>query len=531
MGKILKIPMAMRTDLDKIFGSVLINESDRLIAAQSETGKNDVRDKINLVKFARPRFFATFQYNIFNDTHAILYEIMSTLNIKAFNKNQLSSILDNNRDLILDSPYVDTEKYSMTANNNVASEDDIFRAIKADVLDQFEHLSKLICENDEFESACVSYIDWYRKEYMAQICQDMSIITGEMGLTVKFPGRRSRLYKGIDDAVSYYNDGMKVIRSFDNESRIQSSIIDDKWLQDELQNEDKEDSKSMFNIGIKEMDATIGELRRGNMLGIMGPPKGGKTRFTNYLVQRALRLGYNVCVWPLEGEKDEWIAMQISAFLAMTSYEEVKKGRKSNIVRIDSKDILQKKYLNSPDIRTSVAVAKQTMATSERFGRLSFIEGTAYVEDMFEILKGHYESENQFDVLVIDQLVNVMSKTGKGKVERISEAYMMTKDFIANKLRVPALGLMPAQLKQEVVDYMRAHPDETLDVTSGGESAETSRTPDEVIGLFSSKEERDSNMMRFYSVASRHNESFKDFTARCYLGSCMFMSMEDEPEQ
>jgi hypothetical protein len=93
-------------------------------------------------------------------------------------------------------------------------------------------------------------------------------------------------------------------------------------------------------------------------------------------------------------------------------------------------------------------------------------------------------------------------------------------------MKVPALGLMPAQLKQDVVDYLRKNPGETIDVTSGGESAETIRTPDEVIGLFSSKEERSNNIMGMYSVASRHNESFRDFQAKCYLECCMFMSQD-----
>lgn len=178
-----------------------------------------------------------------------------------------------------------------------------------------------------------------------------------------------------------------------------------------------------------------------------------------------------------------------------------------------------------------VAGAKQIMATSEQYGRLSFIEGTAYVEDFLDVIEAHYENENQFDVLVIDQLVNVMSKKGKGKVERISEAYMETKNFLANRLKRPALGIMPAQLKQDVVDFLRRNPDETIDVTAGGESAETVRTPDEVIGLFSSKEERDNNIMKIYSVASRHNGSFQDFQARCYLECCYFLSQDEDIKQ
>jgi archaellum biogenesis ATPase FlaH len=381
---------------------------------------------------------------------------------------------------------------------------------------------------DEFRSSCITYITWYKNAFAEFTALNMSAIMSDVGFECKKPGKRTRKYQGLQDMIEYYNDNMRIIKSLSEESRIHSYTLDSKWFDSEMQNENKRDTNSLFSIGIKEMDATIGELRRGNMLGIMGPPKGGKTRFTNFLVQRALSFGLNVCVWPLEGTSDEWLAMQIACYIAQTSYSEVKSGKKESMIRLSSKDILQKKYTNSVEMRKNIAAAKKVMATSEKYGRLSFIEGTAYVEDMFDVLEAHYENENQYDVLVIDQLVNVMSKKGKGKVERISEAYMETKNFIANRLKVPVLGIMPAQLKQDVVDFLRRNPDETIDVTSGGESAETVRTPDEVIGLFSSKEERDNNIMKIYSVASRHNGSFQDFQARCYLECCYFMSEDDE---
>jgi predicted DNA binding protein len=121
-----------------------------------------------------------------------------------------------------------------------------------------------------------------------------------------------------------------------------------------------------------------------------------------------------------------------------------------------------------------------------------------------------------------------MSHKPMSRPEKVSEAYITLKDFLANRLKVTALGIMPAQLKQTVVDYLRSHPDETIDVTAGSESAETLRTPDETIGLFSSKEERDNNMMKIYSVASRHNGSFQDFQCKCYLECCFFTSADDE---
>lgn len=527
MAKLLNTPINIISSLDSIFAAILVGGIDR----KDPTKEALLHDKIDVAKMARARFIADFQFNIFNNNYAIFYEIIVTLNIKSFQKEQLQSILENNRDLILDSPYIDKNKYSMTEDGNMANDDDLFVALSADIMSDFIRLSNLKVDVESFESACIIYIDWYKSAYMESVCQDMSIIMQDMGLEVRMPNKRARKYRGIEDCIEYYNDNMRIIKSLEEESRINSFVVNEQWFQDEMQNETKQDDKALFTIGIKEMDATIGELRRGNMLGIMGPPKGGKTRFTNYLVQRALSFGYNVCVWPLEGTSEEWLAMQQSCYLAATSYKNLKSGKADEMIRFDSKDILQKRYTNSKQARELIASAKQTMAVNENYGKLSFIEGTAYVEDMFDVLKSHYDSENPFDVLVIDQLVNVQSKNGnRAKSEVISKAYMLTKDFLVNKLKRPALGLMPAQLKQSVVDFLRTHPDETIDVTAGGESAETVRTPDETIGLFSSKEERDSNMMKVYSVASRHNGSFQDFTARCYLGCCFFLSEEDDIE-
>lgn len=524
MWNSVNIPIGIMKSLDGIFSAVLVGGIDRDNPANVELLKN----KVGIAKICIPRFIAEFPFNIFNNSYAIFYEILVTLNTKHFSASQLRSIVDNNRDLILNSPYINKRQYSTTDSGNIASDDDIIEAVTLDLIDKLNDLSKTVVGEEEFISCCHIYTTWYKNTFTQFVANNMAAIMQDQGYECQKPGKRSRLYQGIDDMMEYYNENMRIVKSLSDTGRIHSTVIDSKWLEEEMQSENKADENAMFSIGIKEMDATIGTLRRGNMLGIMGPPKGGKTRFTNFIVQRALSLGYNVCVWPLEGTSAEWLSMQTSAFIARASYEQAKSGKKEAMVRISSKDILQKSYLKSPVMRREVAAAKTAMATSEKYGRLSFIEGTAYVEDMFDVLQAHYENENQYDVLVIDQLVNVMSRKGKGKVERISEAYMQTKDFIANRLKVPALGLMPAQLKQDVVDFLRKNPDETIDVTSGGESSETVRTPDEVVGLFSSKEERDNNIMKIYSVASRHNGSFTDFQARCYLECCFFTSEDDE---
>lgn len=519
------MPAGIIGSVDNIYGALLVGGIDR----QNPANADLLANKVIIAKQCRPRFLADIPFNIFCNNYAIFYEILVTLQVNTFTPDQLDAIVETNRDLILDSPYINKKLYSMTDSGNIASDDDIINAVKANLLDDLDRLSNTMVTEEEFSSSLRIYCDWYKNALAEFTALNMSAIMSDMGYDDRKAGRRTRHYQGLEDMQEYYNENMRIIKSLSEESRINSKVLDSKWLNNELTGDAKKDKNELFDIGIKEMDATIGMLRRGNMLGVLGPPKGGKTRFTNYLVQRALSKGYNVCVWPLEGTSEEWEAMQVSALLAQSSYEALKKtGKSGSMVRISSKDILQKKYGNSPEIKKQVAAAKTVMATSPNYGRLSFIEGTAYVEDFLDVIEAHWETENQFDVLVIDQLVNVMSKKGKGKVERVSEAYMETKNFLANRLKIPALGIMPAQLKQDAVNFLRKNPDETIDVTAGGESAETIRTPDETIGLFSSKEERDNNIMKIYSVASRHNGSFQDFQARCYLECCFFLSQDEE---
>lgn len=514
------IPIGIQCSLQNIFGALLMGGLK----------KNDPDEdalcikKRDVSKVCFKYFLSDFKFNIFYNNYALFYEIINTLQVKVFTPEQLVSIIDTNRSLVLDSPYIDKTRYAKTDNGNLASDDDIVNAITSNTVDSLMELSHMYVTEDEFRSACVTYIAWYKSAFGEYTALNMAAIMSDVGFDCKLPGKRSRHYQGLEDMIQYYNMNMRIIKSLSEENRVKSYVLDSKWLESEFKNENKTDTNTMFAIGLKAIDNALGNLRRGNMLGIMGPPKGGKTRFSNYLVALALLNGYNVCVWPLEGTTQEWEAMQISAYMAIISYNKVKNSASvdDEIISISSADILTKNYIGDPVTKKQILSAKLALASDERLGRLSFMTGTAYVEDMFDELQSHYENDNPFDVIVVDSLVNVMSRKGLRKVETISEAYMRMKNFVANELKVPALAIIPAQLKQDTIDFLRRNPEETIDVTAGAESAETIRTPDTTIGLFSTKQERENNIMKFYCVATRHSQTFDDFEAKCRMESCLF---------
>ena len=488
--------------IKKIFAGVLVG-------AVEETNPKYL-DIIKTGQINLSRFTANFPSNVFQDEYAIFYEILTSQNVKVFSIEQLRSIIDNNRDLILDSPYVDLAKLARIENGNQLTADDKIEAVKMNMVDIMIELSNRYVSPEEFNSSCLIFIDYFKNQYMLSTGHNMVRIMSDDGYEERRPNKRKVTFAGFEDAKRYFNERMRILNELSDSGRVRTTVLNEEWWLEEQRKEKTTDDKALMTVGIKKIDEMMGELRRSNMLGILGPPKGGKTRFTNFLVQRALSLGLNVCVWPLEGTKEEWIAMQTAAYIA----------RKHGAF-LDSKAILQRKFETDQE-RSYVATAKFEMVTDQSYGQLSFIEGAAYSEDFIQVLETHYENDNPFDVVVIDSLVNILSKTGKTKTDRISSAYMELKSFVANTLKRPALAIVPAQLKQDVVDFLRSHPNETIDVTAGGESAETIRSPDEVIGLFSSKEERAAGFMKIYSVASRHSSAFDDFQIRTSLKCCHF---------
>ena len=517
------IPLGIEQSLDTIFSAVLVGGLDK----NSPTYQSDMTQKIGIARATVPWFRNKFPVNVFNNTYAVFYEMLVTLGLRAFTIDQLESVVDSNRELILDSPFVDVAKYKMGVNGNIASDDDIINAFTADLKEKFIYLSGILVSEEEFQSSCNIYITWYKDNLMWYACNNMGAIMSDVGFDCKKPGKRTKHYHGIDDANDYYNENKAIINALSDENRIEHKVLDEKWLHNDLKHDTDGDVKRLFKLGIKSVDEAYGYMRRGNMLGIAGGPKMGKTRLTNTVVQRALSLGFNVCVWTLDGESDEWEATQESCLIAYESLENARKAGTDNIIRISSKDILERRFNKKPEIRKLIAAAKTEMAISEKRGKLSFINGTAYCEDFLDVILDHYNNTNPFDVIVIDSLVNVLSRKGKGKVERIADAYMQFKDFIANKLKVPALAIIPTQLKQEAVDEIRKNPDADMSVTAGAESAETIRTPDYVIGIFSTKEERKANIAHLYSVASRHNGDFDKTTLKAYYDCCMFLDSED----
>lgn len=492
--------------LEKIFGAILVGGLTRKEDQELREAKKAI------YQVCMPEFLARFNDNIFQDEYAFLYEVVKELKIKVFTPKQMKDILENNADDILKSPYINFKQWERIGDGRSVSNEEKILAFETGLNELFIRLSYKYVTEEEYNSACEMYIGWYKDELMVETTQNMALMMQDEVILRK-PHGKSRRYKGTKDVQKYYSENIKIIQALDEENMVRHVKIDSKWLEEERKSETKVEDEALIDFGIPEIDEKVGVLRRSNMIEFVGPPKGGKTTLAQFLTERCLEKGLNVCVWPLEGTKKEWTTV-ITCLMVRKS---------ADSIALNKNMVMLNRY-NSEKEKQCFLSAKQMLATDKKRGRLSFIEGTCYVETFREVLDNHYDTENQFDVVVIDSPINIMSLNNLGKVARISDGYMYLKDYVANKMKKKALCVVTAQLKQEVIDFIRKNPNETLDVTAGGESAETIRTPDEVIGLFSSKKERAAGQMKMYSIASRHSEDFDDFYIGCQLGCGYFFS-------
>lgn len=459
--------------------------------------------KAEVYKQSMNLMLSKFLNNIFENEYAFLFDVLNTLKVKVFTWKQLNVIIDNNVDEILGSPRIDLSRYSETRSGGAASSEEKIEAFKMDLYEKFIMLSNREVTFEQFESASKIYIQYYKDKLMLEIAQNMSLIM-TIGYYERGARGKGKTYKGSADCQAYYNKKISILRALEEENYIRSTKIDEDWLDDEYRKDEGADSNIITNTGIDEIDNVHGMLHRGNMIEFLGPPKGGKTTMATWLVEKCLSEGLNVAIWPLEGEKDEWTSLIQSIM--------IRKGK--NGMYIDKKRVYERNYETNEE-KQAVLAARHDLATSLNRGRLSFLEGVCYVENMLDVLQNHWDTVNAFDVIVVDSPILALSLQGKSRSDRVAEAFTLLKNFVSNKLRRKALCIVTAQLKQVVVDAIRKDPKAEIDVTAGGESAESIRTPDYVVGLMSTKEERNLGQVRIHDVAVRHGASFDT----CYIGA------------
>ena len=113
------VPLGIEESLRTMFSALLTGGIDR----SDPNNASLLSNKSKTARICYSRFVGKFTYNIFYNNYAIFYELFVTLGLRTFSVEQVRALMDTNRDLILDSPYIDKSKYAQTINGNLADDD------------------------------------------------------------------------------------------------------------------------------------------------------------------------------------------------------------------------------------------------------------------------------------------------------------------------------------------------------------------------------------------------------------------------
>lgn len=502
--------------VETIFSGILVGEITR--------NNPCLNDKMAIARVCLSRLKEAIPVNVFYNEFAIFYDILVDKKVHVFKNSQLQDIIGSSRDIIEKSPNILFDKY-ITDIERQPNRDELIYLFTQDVMKMNTELSNRYVTEEEFMSSLESFKIWYSNELAVECANNGALIMSDAGFDWRISSKKTKHMQGYAAYKEYTRHIDNLISSLDGTHSVTGYVVDEKWLSEDLKK--KEDDYGIFTIGINEIDRVLGELRRTNLLGIIGPPKSGKTRFTAFLCARALMLGLNVAVWVVEGSSQEWEAMIVACIMAMLQVDaDVGRDETGRRNFVYSNVILHRKYPNK-DVEKEVNAVKTMLATGGmNIGRLSFMRGSLKESTYLDDINEHYENKNPFDVIVVDSLINGICDVSKNKSTGLSSIYMGFKDYLTNKMKVPAIGIVPCQLKQEEITKMEGTKGRKLGITSGGETAETIRTPDTTIGIYTTDEEKKAGKLHLYSVCSRHTDDFEDFCVNAIFGSAYFFSNE-----
>jgi RecA/RadA recombinase len=459
------------------------------------------------------KFITRFRDNIFQDEYAILYELVATRRITTGDWTMMEAVINENKELILSAPQVNLAQFAADF-----TESDEYEAFMSMTKAAFERICDMeFIGSEGFDSAVNSFIELFERKYTRQCLNIMGAILSNPDPYVDYRSGRRKEYQGYAGVKDFFLVESMRIDSLRRAQGARQFTLGSEWLDEQLdekrQAEKAAQRELLCKLGIPEIDNVWAGIRRTHMVGIIGPPKGGKTTLSAYMVHRLLKAGRRVAVWAMEGSAEEsWINKLIAAICFEQGYN------------ITSKDLADGLVGKTEEERRAVINARLAIAQNEN---LSFIEETGYVEDFLDVIDGHYKTFNHFDCLVVDSLLNLQTKTGRKKTEYLSSAYILLKNYIEHELTPRAACIVTAQFKQEAIKEARNKTDISFDETSGGETAETIRTPDNVLGIFSTPEERDNHVTTIYHIASRHSEQFKPAQVRALFGYAQFSSLNE----
>lgn len=333
-------------------------------------------------------------------------------------------------------------------------------------------------------------------------------------------GRETKV--GYEDMRTHLKNGFKVLDEMTQQQERKGLItygIND--IEDAER--EKEAIKVISPYGIKGLDEHIGGIWEGEMISLLAPAKGGKSRMATFLLHNAVVNGVNILMWSIENGYKGWEALIRARhfdYFINKHIDDITEYRS-----IDD-DMIRKNNL-PPDLKDMELASWTDLKSNHTYGRITSVDEDFDIDTFLEIVDNAVK-QNDIKLICIDYLQLIQGNGRASKNERIAEAYQKTLQYLKGH-RIA--GIFPGQLKQTVTGSLSRMDAADLINTelrdAAGESYEVIKTPDVNLVLYGNIEEMKAGKMRILSVPSRNHGQFDPVELNCKLGVCKFVDVND----
>lgn len=445
--------------------------------------------------------------NVFKNEYAVFYILTKDIPRVVPNKDFIQLYLQTNRAVFLKSRNIELSSYSL-------GDSDPYVEFVNSCLTLFDDCVKRQVEFMDFYRALEMHKMEYINRYSVEILEESTVILAE---GVKFGNR----------TLSGYSDMRQNIKhrfvSLDNmmDKADRKGIITYGY-NDNSEDED-EKLKLVTTFGIRALDDHAGGVYEGDMVSLLAPSKGGKSRLATYMLHNAIvNHGTNVVMWSVENGVKGWESL-IRARHFNWMYN-------SGISDASEKRILDSDAIRKGEVPDALKDMEEAswmdLRSNSNYGRITTIDEDFNSDSVFEILENAV-TEFGAKLVCVDylQLISAGEDSRISKNERIGEVYKKMLQYLKKK---KIGGIFPGQLKQTAVDDMNKKTGEDLVNmemrSAAGESYEVIKTPDVNLALYGTVEDIATGHMQLLSIPSRNIAPFAPIDLYVDAGSCTFQS-------
>lgn len=447
------------------------------------------------------------EVDIFKNSYFVMYLLSKEFPNVTPNEQFLTLYLRTHRSNLSNSPHIDLLEYKVGENDEYV-----------------EFLNQTIALFKEASKYRISDSDYYRSLEMVKMnyTTEKSITLLEEGATILTEGlvHRGKTRAGFADMREHIITGVTKLNSILAKEERKGAIIYGVNDTDEVESGSIE---LVSKFGIEELDKEIGGIYEGDMVSLLAPAKGGKSRGATFMLHTGLvQHGKTILMWSIENGYKGW-----EALLRARHFEWLYNSNQSDLTqrRFIDADMIRKGEYPSKEIEEMELASWADLRTNPAYGRIVNMDESFEFETCIQVTEDAIKRSGA-KLICIDYLQLVSGGVGVSKNERIGEVYKMFLQLV-KRLRVG--GIFPAQIKQSMVGSINNSDDADLINMelrdAAGESYEVIKTPDVNLMFFSTTENLRDGEMKILSIPSRNSKPFEPINLRVNLGTCTFTSI------